>query len=203
MSTKLLLVPFIVLIYLDVNCQERSNASNYIREQILIFKDSSESPLTKADFDRFDSIPYFKIDTNYIVTAHIKLTPDAEPFEMLTSTDRRPVYVTHGILHFELKERHYQLSAYKNMAYLEDEEYFKYMFIPFADETNGLETYGGGRFMELLIPEADSLILDFNQTFNPLCAYNHRYSCPKPPAENHLNVKIEAGVKTGLVFRKN
>jgi len=47
----------------------------------------------------------------------------------------------------------------------------------------------------LRIPEGDRLILDFNKSYNPYCAYNERYSCPIPPKENDLPVRIEAGIK--------
>jgi len=48
----------------------------------------------------------------------------------------------------------------------------------------------------LKIPAGDELVIDFNQSFNPLCCYhNPKYSCPIPPEENHLQVKIKAGEK--------
>ena len=47
----------------------------------------------------------------------------------------------------------------------------------------------------LKIPDGNSIIIDFNKTYNPYCAYSHRYSCPVPPEENDLLVRIEAGVR--------
>ena len=61
--------------------------------------------------------------------------------------------------------------------------------------TNGEETYGGGRYIDLTIPKGDVLIIDFNKAYSPLCAYSYKYSCPIPPAENDLKLRIEAGVK--------
>ena len=71
------------------------------------------------------------------------------------------------------------------------------LFLPFNDLSNGKESYGGGRYMNVKIPEAgaDTLILDFNQTYNPYCAYNKKYSCPIPPRENNLDIEISAGIK--------
>lgn len=77
----------------------------------------------------------------------------------------------------------------------ETEEYRDYLFLPYTDLTNAIETYGGGRFMDLLIPSGDTIIIDFNKSYNPSCAYNHAYSCPIPPEENDLNIRITAGVK--------
>ena len=74
--------------------------------------------------------------------------------------------------------------------------YENYLFIPFRDITSGDETYGGGRYLDFRIPETDSVTIDFNLSYNPYCAYNHKYSCPIPPAENSLPVKILAGEKT-------
>ena len=76
-------------------------------------------------------------------------------------------------------------------------DYANYLFLPFNDNTNGKTSYGGGRFIDLEIPEAGSktIVIDFNKSYNPYCAYNHKYSCPIPPSENNLNVEISAGVK--------
>ena len=61
--------------------------------------------------------------------------------------------------------------------------------------TNGEKTYQGGRFIDIRIPDGDSVFIDFNKAYNPYCAYNTDYSCPIPPKENDLNVRIMAGVK--------
>jgi uncharacterized protein (DUF1684 family) len=70
-----------------------------------------------------------------------------------------------------------------------------YLFLPFLDETNGFETYGGGRYLDLRIPVGDTIEIDFNTAYNPFCAYNEKYSCPIVPRENYLQTRIEAGVK--------
>ncbi|MDG1428784.1 MAG: DUF1684 domain-containing protein, partial [Crocinitomicaceae bacterium] len=72
------------------------------------------------------------------------------------------------------------------------------LFIPFRDKTSRHETYGGGRYLDVQIPDRDMMHLDFNLAYNPYCAYSHRYSCPIPPEENTLNVSILAGEKTPL-----
>jgi hypothetical protein len=71
------------------------------------------------------------------------------------------------------------------------------LWVPFRDATSGEETYGAGRYLDL---EADThrtddgrWILDFNEAYNPTCAYSDRYECPLPPTENWLDVRIEAG----------
>ena len=69
------------------------------------------------------------------------------------------------------------------------------MFLPFTDLTNGEETYEGGRYIELEIPDKNYIVIDFNKAYNPYCAYNYIYSCPIPPEENDLKIEIKAGVK--------
>jgi len=70
-----------------------------------------------------------------------------------------------------------------------------YLFLRFIDKTNDETTYSGGRYLDIRIPEGDSIILDFNKAYNPYCAYNNAFSCPIPPSENNLPVSILAGVK--------
>ena len=81
------------------------------------------------------------------------------------------------------------------------EKYKDHLFLPFRDLTNEKETYGGGKYMDLKIPAGNEIILDFNQSYQPYCAYNaFDYNCPIVPAENKLPTRIEAGVKYEDVY---
>ena len=72
----------------------------------------------------------------------------------------------------------------------------KRLFVIFADETSALETYGGGRFLYLDQPDKGGQVtIDFNKAFNPPCAFTEYATCPLPPRENFLTVRIEAGEK--------
>jgi uncharacterized protein (DUF1684 family) len=66
----------------------------------------------------------------------------------------------------------------------------------FRDLTSGHETYAASRFLDTKIESGGRVILDFNQAYNPPCAYNPYTTCPLPPPENRLDVRIEAGEKT-------
>lgn len=68
-------------------------------------------------------------------------------------------------------------------------------FIIISDETSGMETYGGGRFMYASPDSSGRIILDFNKAYNPPCAITAFAACPMPPPENQLDVSIEAGEK--------
>ena len=72
-------------------------------------------------------------------------------------------------------------------AYLNEQD--NTLFLPFLDLTNGENTYGGGRYLDLMIPDNDSLIIDFNKAYNPYCAYNPNYSCPIVPRTNFYTFK--------------
>lgn len=70
------------------------------------------------------------------------------------------------------------------------------LFLIIADETSGEETYGGGRFMYVDKPDStEKIVLDFNKAFNPPCVFTKYATCPLPPKENYLKLKIEAGEK--------
>lgn len=159
------------------------------------YKDASTSPLKEKDRSDFKSLDFFKFDSTYVVTATLKRTPNTEWFKMKTTTSRESEERIFGILTFQLKGKTFSLNVYQGKELMKDEDYKDYLFLPFLDNTNGDTTYGGGRYIDLRIPEGDTIEIDFNKAYNPYCAYNERYSCPIVPRENYLDTNIEAGVK--------
>jgi uncharacterized protein (DUF1684 family) len=71
----------------------------------------------------------------------------------------------------------------------------KTLFFIFRDPTAGRETYGAGRFLDTDLPKDGKVMLDFNKAYNPPCVFTDYATCPLPPKENHLSVRIEAGEK--------
>lgn len=69
------------------------------------------------------------------------------------------------------------------------------LFLIFGDQTNGKETYGAGRFLETDAPQGGKVVVDFNTAYNPPCAFTAFATCPLPPQQNKLAVKVEAGEK--------
>ncbi len=70
------------------------------------------------------------------------------------------------------------------------------LWIIFADRTNGHDTYGAGRFLYSDgMPENGQLVVDFNKSYNPPCAFNDYSTCPLPPQENRLDLSVTAGEK--------
>lgn len=160
------------------------------------YKTEEETPLRGSNFKKFKSHPFFPIDLNYRVKTKLVKTENAVPFEIPTSSGRTKKYREFGKAYFTLNGAEQVLTVYQSLALLDDPEYQDYLFLPFKDETNGKDTYGGGRYLDLRIPQNDELIIDFNKAYHPFCAYNATdYSCPIVPQNNWLQLPIEAGVK--------
>jgi uncharacterized protein (DUF1684 family) len=165
------------------------------KEQNDYFSDPDKTPLTASDLKKFKGHDYFPIDETYRVEAEFIRRPDALPFLMKTSTDRTPTYILYGVARFKLQGKPIELEIYRNLDLMHLPQYKDHLFLPFTDQTNGLDSYGGGRYMEISMPEGNTIVLDFNKTYNPSCAYNARYSCPIPPKANNIQLAIKAGIK--------
>lgn len=137
--------------------------------------------------EALDHIPSFPIDPDYVAEASLeafdepKIMTVSTPFEGYTQD-----YDCPGVLHFKLKGKKLKLHPFTS-----GDGYF----IIIADETSGMESYGGGRFMYATPNSTGRILLDFNKAYNPPCAITEFAACPMPPPENYLPVKIEAGEK--------
>ena len=116
-------------------------------------------------------------------------------FEIQTSGPLNPSYRKYGYLTFSLNGKKHQLTLLQNQANMRNPLYRNHLFLAFTDLTSGESTYGGGRYIDMKIPDGDTMILDFNKSYNPYCAYTTGYSCPIPPEENFLEVAVKAGIK--------
>ena len=178
-----------------IQTNETAGIIKFQRELNDEFKDPETSPLSDKYRKNFESLEFFSPDTAYVVQAKLVRTPHALPFMMSTTTNRKSEEVVYGIAHFELAGKPRQLEIYQNKELMLDDGFEDYLFLPFTDLTNGEETYGGGRYIDLRIPNSDTIIIDFNRAYNPYCAYNKKYSCPLVPSVNSLDTKVMAGVK--------
>jgi uncharacterized protein len=94
-----------------------------------------------------------------------------------------------GYAAFQIHGREYRMYP------ILEEPGAKELFYIFRDLTSGKETYGAGRFLYSALPENGHVVLDFNKAYNPPCAFTPYATCPLPPRENRLNVRVEAGEK--------
>ena len=96
-----------------------------------------------------------------------------------------------GTLQFTLRGQTMTLGAFVEDGTQEIAQ----LFVPFADQTTGSETYSAGRYLDLHPTATGIYTIDFNRAYNPYCAYNDTYECPFPPPSNRLKQAIRAGEK--------
>ena len=162
------------------------------------FRNKQESPLNEEDFSGFKGLNYYPVNRVFRVTATFERKLGEKYFEMPTSSGKTKKFVKYGVLTFKLNGKAFSLSVYQadEETLAKFPEYANLLFVPFKDKTGRMDTYGGGRYIDIKEPKGGKVILDFNLAYNPNCAYgNDKYSCPIPPRENTLDVAIKAGEK--------
>ncbi|MDC8106775.1 DUF1684 domain-containing protein [Chryseobacterium sp. B21-037] len=181
--------------------KEKAEIKKFQKNLNAEYLNPKETPLRGDNFTNFKAHPFFPVDLKYRVQAKLVRTANAEPFEIPTSSGKTKQYKEYGKASFTLEGQEYTLTLYQSLDLLKQEKYKDYLFLPFRDLTNGKETYGGGKYMDLKIPKGNTLILDFNQSYQPYCAYNaYDYNCPVVPEENKLPVEIRAGVMYNDIY---
>ena len=154
------------------------------------------SPLTLEQRKSFAGLNYFAADLKFYIEAELVKDDAPETIIMKTSTDRAPAYVKYGVVNFKIDTINLTLAVYQNKKMLDLSKDQDHLFVPFRDATSGVESYGGGRYIDCdILEEGNIIILDFNKAYNPYCAYNPKFSCVIPPEENRLSIRIEAGEK--------
>lgn len=186
-----------------VSCASKpvTQAQKFQKELNAQYRNPKETPLRGENFTNFKAHPFFPISSKYRVEAAFIKTENAVPFQIPTSSGKTKPYREFGKATFLLDGKELTLTVYQSLTLIQKPGFEDHLFLPFRDETNGKETYGGGRYMDLRIPKSNQILLDFNQAYQPYCAYNaFDYSCPIVPEENFLPVRIEAGVKYDDVY---
>lgn len=158
------------------------------------FLKETNSPVKAEDIKYFD---FYEPDSTFRVKCDFTKINSHSTFKIPTVDGKQKEYFKYGILSFRIKGKNLQLNVYQSLSLMKIPKYKNYLFIPFKDSTSGKQTYGGGRYLDFETTDikGDVVILDFNKAYNPYCAFSNEYSCPIPPKENHLKVRIEAGEK--------
>ena len=163
------------------------------------YADKEKSILSEDDRLKFVAMgghQFFAYDSNYRVIADLTIYPKPDRIAMKTSTTRIANYNTYGKATFIINGKEFQLLIYQDANAFSNKLYKDHLFIPYTDLTSGNDTYGGGRYLDLMIPKDKTKItIDFNKSYQPYCAYTDGYSCPIPPPENFIDHRIEAGIK--------
>ena len=155
----------------------------------MLFGGSRQSPLTPAQQQHFKGLNYFDENPALRIVTPLEKHAKAERVVMQTSTGHVAEFFKYGFVRFVVNSQSQTLQVYKSSEHDD-------LFLPFMDETTGQETYGSGRYLDVHERSDGMIELDFNLSYNPYCAYNSQWTCPIPPRENRLTVKIEAGEQT-------
>ncbi len=172
----------------------REHAKRYTRDSL--FKLHEQSPIHPNDRKNFLSLDYFKPKQEYVVTASYTEISPAQSVYIQDTEGMEQEYFRVAKVSFELTGKPVTLSVFQNAAFINHPEKKDVLFLPFFDQTNGKETYPGGRYLDVLYKSGMQQVeLNFNDAYNPYCAYSHDYKCPVPPAENKIPFRVEAGEK--------
>ncbi len=158
------------------------------------FLADQRSPLSKADTGFLQFYPPYGA---YLVQASFVPVNDDKGFDMQTHNGVIKRYFVYGYVEFTLQKKLCKLFVYQSEKLRTQKGSEDHLFMPFTDNTNYTETFGGGRYLDFKISDIreGKLEIDFNKCYNPYCAYKAGYACPIPPKENNLDIAIEAGEK--------
>lgn len=171
---------------------ERFEHFKRVRDEL--FKHHSQSPLSVEQKEAFEGLEYYPFDPTYRFELRANTDVVVETFEIPLRDD--------GVLQLErVATVTLPLDTPVKLSLFWLKGYGGGLFLPFRDATNDSETYGGGRYLLDTIKHADlgqkdgKLILDFNFSYNPSCAYNSTWDCPLAPFENRLELSLPVGEK--------
>jgi uncharacterized protein (DUF1684 family) len=154
---------------------------------------SSESPFSGQE-ENFSGLKYFPPNIKYKVTATLTPIQNKKPVILATNDGKEQRYLEYAYAGFDLDGFHNKLLI---LELIDMGPFRGKLFLAFGDRTSAEETYGAGRYLDIAkTPGSNTITLDFNKAYNPYCAYEEKYSCPLPPAENLLNIPIQAGEKS-------
>ncbi len=159
----------------------------------IFFAGHFQSPIPLEKRSKFTGLDYYPPNPDYCFELELHEHSEKKKLEIEDTIGNVRDFIRWGEFYFKLGNEECILQAYKANP-LEER-----LFIPFRDLTSGKQTYGAGRYLDLLPDEhltrEGKWILDFNRAYNPWCAYNKNYVCPFVPPENWFKVEIPAGEK--------
>jgi uncharacterized protein len=155
-----------------------------------------QSPLEEEQKNNFKGLHYYAPNALYSAQARVERFERPDTANIKANDASNLKMIKWGTLHFSLQGVSYALTALKPMKDDEDIRALA-LHIYFADATNDDATYEAGRYVYVMYKKepqnGDTVVIDFNRSFNPFCAYNSAFVCPLIPPENRMNTRIEAG----------
>jgi len=137
----------------------------------------------------FHGLEYFPVSTDWVVNARFERYQPVHHVRIINVLGMELEMDSPGAVVFARDGREWRLDTVLEQP--GDQE----LFIMFADGTSGHETYGAGRFLYIPIPQGATVPVDFNKAYNPPCALNEFATCPLPPWQNRLTLRVTAGEK--------
>lgn len=164
------------------------------RARDAVFASDPDSPLPVAQRTAFRGLTYFPPDPAWRYAGSVTRYTTAERITIVTTNGKPRPCERWGRVTFARDGRLLTLQVYRLLD-LPDRPGGEGLFLPFKDGTTGKETYPAGRYVDLDGPDGGPFVLDFNQAYNPSCAYGEpeRFQCPVTPAENALPIAVTAG----------
>jgi uncharacterized protein (DUF1684 family) len=163
-----------------------SKLTEFRKQKDQFFVYDEHSPLTPEQRAEFKGLKYFPENPDLLFELEINEFPEKGTIQMQTSTGEIQNYERFGKIRFQISGEDAELTVFAS---------HHGFFLPFVDSQAGKDTYGAGRYLDPHLLPDGKLLVDFNHAYNPYCAYNDLYSCPLPPAENRINIAIQAGEK--------
>ena len=145
------------------------------------------SPIPERERGSFAGLSYFPPEAGFLIEGDLHLYGRSRRILSATNTDSLLPVVRYGRFVSEFAGERFWLDIYLTEATSE-------LAVFFTDPTNGESTYGGGRYVPVHCGEEGRCVIDFNESYNPYCAYDERaYICPMPPPQNSLPFAVTAG----------
>jgi len=168
---------------------EQLSTARAVKDQA--FREAPDSPVPADKRAKILPLAYYAIDPSFAVPAVLRLSEERPAFDMLTSSGEPRRMQLVGTLEFTLLGETRSLGAFVP----DGTEQITSLFVPFADQTTGKETYAAGRYLDIDPTTTGYYTIDFNRAYNPYCAYSPTFECPFPPASNRLTTEVRAGEK--------
>ena len=194
----------LIFVYLLAGCGQRNEHANEQMSTVFTLDDvlherqakdaffkSGSSPLPAVERGSFKGLDYYPVNPDLRFQVRLERYSSPRTIRMATNTGEIRGGLLYGFFEFTVENQMCRVEVYR----LEEAYGKPALFIPFLDATSGLETYEGGRYIDLIENTSGIYDLDFNRAYNPYCAYNPEYSCPAPPKENTVAASIRAGEK--------
>ena len=150
---------------------------------------NDQKPVPSDKRDDLLPLLYFPVYPRYNVPSSLMVAEAQPEYEMPTSTGRLRKMRQVGVLEFSLEGQPLTLGAFVDATTAD----LRQLFVPFSDLTTGKETYDAGRYLDIDRTATGIYAIDFNDAYNPYCAYNATYDCPFPPPANRLKIRVQAG----------